>query len=86
MLLLTIAYETPLVLPYVRISVQIVMQERVIIQIVMQERVIILFIDPLGVDHIAQLFTGQHKGKVTIWEITCHPSLTAVYQLSCSTL
>ena len=56
MLLLTIAYETPLVLPYVRISVQIVMQERVII----------LFIDPLGVDHIAQLFTGQHKGKVTI--------------------
>ena len=49
MLLLTIAYETPLVLPYVRISVQIVMQERVII----------LFIDPLGVDHIAQLFTGQ---------------------------
>lgn len=76
MLLLTIAYETPLVLPYVRISVQIVMQERVII----------LFIDPLGVDHIAQLFTGQHKGKVTILEITCHPSLTAVYQLSCSTL
>jgi hypothetical protein len=67
MLLLTIAYETPLVLPYVRISVQSVMQERVII----------LFIDPLGVDHIAQLFTGQHKGKVTIWEITCHPSLTA---------